>query len=80
MIAQCPAPQQNKNFANTSKKVPKTGGPTRRALFHMKTRVSPKYPVTDCRRNAHYYHFMIKTQIANLTLILTENNTSALLK
>ena len=34
MIAQCPAPQQNKNFANTSKKVPKNGGPTPPAARH----------------------------------------------
>ena len=51
MIALCPAPLankppwQNKSFVSTSERVPKYSDSTfsRRALFHMKTRVSLKY-------------------------------------
>ena len=48
MIAQSPCPRENKNFANTRKKILKNRlNFSRSAQFHTKTRVSLKYPVND---------------------------------
>ena len=56
MIAYCSVPRQNKNFVSTSRKSRKIAIKLfpRCAISH-KTRVSLKYPATDCRFNSETF-------------------------